>query len=48
MPIGVLHTTINERKPMIRASVRTLCDYRAISAAAAAAAGQPVVLKGSG
>jgi hypothetical protein len=49
MPICVLDTEKNERKPMIPASIkRTLCAHRAISAAAAAAAGQPVVLKGSG
>ena len=49
MSIGVLNTQKNERKPMITASIpRTFCAGRAIGAAAAAAAGQPVVLKGSG
>ncbi|MBW2641451.1 MAG: hypothetical protein JRE10_15170 [Deltaproteobacteria bacterium] len=39
----------NERNPMIPASIfRIFNACRAISAAAAAAAGQPVVLKGSG
>jgi hypothetical protein len=33
---------------MILASIGTMCAYRAISAAAAAAAGQPVALMGSG
>jgi hypothetical protein len=49
MSIGVLNTQKNERKSMIPASIlRTFSARRAISAAAAAAAGQPVVLKGSG
>jgi hypothetical protein len=49
MSIDVLNTQKNERKSMIPASIlRTFYARRAISAAAAAAAGQPVVLKRSG